>query len=257
MGGTLEVDESHLHAFMRHCSETTSFIPGSARNFQVVLMNYKASQGHSTQQFMEDIATTTFARDFGTNVWKWATMFMKHHGLVDEGDIKNVTTMFTTKRVDRLPFVACVVKDYKPNGLGDLFITMKDQTHTAQANIHNKAVSNLECGLQIGVEFVILLKEFGVDAVANVLRPVAERTVGGSVATAIERSFGAGTGVSCLWFNHKFWLIYGGNAGVVWRCNICESACVVLDWGLYPYFVEHALKRSLFLRCRHRSSFGA
>ncbi|XP_027915056.1 uncharacterized protein LOC114174413 [Vigna unguiculata] len=162
MGGTLEVDESHLHAFMRHCSETTSFIPGSARNFQVVLMNYKASQGHSTQQFMEDIATTTFARDFGTNVWKWATMFMKHHGLVDEGDIKNVTTMFTTKRVDRLPFVACVVKDYKPNGLGDLFITMKDQTHTAQANIHNKAVSNLECGLQIGVEFVILLKEFGI-----------------------------------------------------------------------------------------------
>jgi len=29
---------------------------------------------------MEDITATTFARDFGTNAWKWTTMFIKHHG---------------------------------------------------------------------------------------------------------------------------------------------------------------------------------
>ena len=29
---------------------------------------------------------------------------------------------------------------------------------------------------------------------------------------------------SCLWFNLKFWLVYGGSAGVVCRRNICGSA---------------------------------
>jgi len=29
---------------------------------------------------MENIAATTFARDFGKNAWKWATRFIKHHG---------------------------------------------------------------------------------------------------------------------------------------------------------------------------------
>jgi len=35
---------------------------------------------------MEDIAATTFAHDLGTNAWKWATMYIKHHDkiLVDE-----------------------------------------------------------------------------------------------------------------------------------------------------------------------------
>jgi len=39
--------------------------------------------------------------------------------------MKNVTPMFTTKVFDRLPFMTCVVKDYQPNGLGDLLMTVK------------------------------------------------------------------------------------------------------------------------------------
>ena len=42
-----------------------------------------------------------------------------------EGDIKIVTLMFTTKLFDILAFVACVVKDCKSNGLGDLLVTVK------------------------------------------------------------------------------------------------------------------------------------
>jgi len=44
---------------------------------------------------------------------------------VEGGDIKNVTPMYTKKLFDKLPFVACVVKEYKGNGLGDLLLTVK------------------------------------------------------------------------------------------------------------------------------------
>jgi len=43
---------------------------------------------------------------------------MQNAGLVEGGDIKNVTPMYTKKLYDKLPFVACVVKGYKANGLG-------------------------------------------------------------------------------------------------------------------------------------------
>jgi len=86
---------------------------------------------------MKDIAAATFVRDFRTNAWKWVTMFIKHHGkillkevviniynqpfflfiseknrmallipsvgLVEKGDMKNVTPMFTTKLFDKFP----------------------------------------------------------------------------------------------------------------------------------------------------------
>ncbi|XP_027921681.1 uncharacterized protein LOC114179487 [Vigna unguiculata] len=67
--------------------------------------------------------------------------------------------MYTKKLFDKLPFVACVVKEYKGNGLGDLFLTVKDSKHTIQANVHNKAVSHAKCGLLIGIGVVILLKQ--------------------------------------------------------------------------------------------------
>jgi len=41
------------------------------------------------------------------------------------GDMKNVTFMYTKNLYDRLSFVACVVKEYKPNGLGDLILIVK------------------------------------------------------------------------------------------------------------------------------------
>jgi len=44
---------------------------------------------------------------------------------MEECDIKNVTLMFSTKFFDKLPFVASVVKDCKPNGLDDLLIIVK------------------------------------------------------------------------------------------------------------------------------------
>jgi len=50
---------------------------------------------------------------------------MPNVGLVEGGDMKNVTPMYTKRVFDKLPFVACVVKEYKGNGLGDLLLTVK------------------------------------------------------------------------------------------------------------------------------------
>jgi len=46
-------------------------------------------------------------------------------GLLEGGDMKNVTPMYTKTLYDKLSFVACVVKECKPNGLGDLLLTVK------------------------------------------------------------------------------------------------------------------------------------
>ena len=63
--GRRRIRLANIHA--TRCSETTSFISSPTRNFQSVMTNCEASQGQSTQQFMEDIAVATFAHDFGIN----------------------------------------------------------------------------------------------------------------------------------------------------------------------------------------------
>jgi len=67
------------------------------------MMNREASRRQSTQQFMEDIAATTFANDFGTNSWKWSTMFIKHHGkiILDQPflDIYNEPQFFSSLKI--------------------------------------------------------------------------------------------------------------------------------------------------------------
>jgi len=50
---------------------------------------------------------------------------MPNAGLVEGADMKNGTPMYTKKLFDKLPFVACVVKECKVIGLGDLLLTVK------------------------------------------------------------------------------------------------------------------------------------
>jgi len=45
--------------------------------------------------------------------------------MADDGDIKNITPLSNRKSMNRMRFVACVVKECKPNGLGDMLITIK------------------------------------------------------------------------------------------------------------------------------------
>jgi len=46
-------------------------------------------------------------------------------GLVKDGDINNTTHLGSCNRTGILPFVACIVKQCNPNGLGDMQICVK------------------------------------------------------------------------------------------------------------------------------------
>ncbi|KOM26962.1 hypothetical protein LR48_Vigan347s001600 [Vigna angularis] len=46
-------------------------------------------------------------------------------GLVTDGKFENVNSLQEAKSAEVLPFVACILKECKPNGLGDMQLTVK------------------------------------------------------------------------------------------------------------------------------------
>ncbi|KOM32214.1 hypothetical protein LR48_Vigan01g177000 [Vigna angularis] len=121
----LDIDDSYLKAFLKKCNSTATLIPGPAGNVQAAMLNRQRDEPKSTQEFVNDIAKATFDRDFKSNPWIWAEKFIKHHGLVQDGNINNVTQLERVKSMHVLPFVACIVKECNPNGLGDMKIVVK------------------------------------------------------------------------------------------------------------------------------------
>ncbi|QCD83453.1 hypothetical protein DEO72_LG2g3797 [Vigna unguiculata] len=94
------------------------------------------------------------------------TSFMKdHRGLVDDGDMKFLSKLDTKLHTqmsldkDRLAFVACIVKDCKHNRLGDMIVTIKDQSRIAKAGIHKKVLQDGQFGPNIGISSVMLLQD--------------------------------------------------------------------------------------------------
>ncbi|KOM50295.1 hypothetical protein LR48_Vigan08g112200 [Vigna angularis] len=121
----LDIDDSDLKAFLKKCNSTATLIPGPAANVQAAMLNRQTDEPKSTQEFVNDIAKATFDRDFKSNPWIWAEKFIKDHGLVQDGNINNVTQLERVKSMHVLPFVACIVKECNPNGLGDMKIVVK------------------------------------------------------------------------------------------------------------------------------------
>ncbi|XP_027907620.1 uncharacterized protein LOC114166932 [Vigna unguiculata] len=158
----LAVDDEVLKKFLERSNSATTFIPGPAANAQAVILNRQLDEAHNTQEFMNKMAAASHARDFYSNAWKWAEQFIKHHALVQDRDIKNITPLSQRKSLERMPFMACVVKECKPNGLGDMLITMKDPSDIAKASIHNKVLKDAEFGSDVAVGSVLLLKEVAV-----------------------------------------------------------------------------------------------
>ncbi|KAG2397246.1 uncharacterized protein HKW66_Vig0145180 [Vigna angularis] len=157
----LDIDDSDLKAFLKKCNSTATLIPGPAANVQAAMLNRQTDEPKSTQEFVNDIAKATFDRDFKSNPWIWAEKFIKHHGLVQDGNINNVTQLERVKSMHVLPFVACIVKECNPNGLGDMKIVVKDQSTSLSASVHNKVLLHPEFGPDIGVGAVLLLQSVG------------------------------------------------------------------------------------------------
>ncbi|KOM47552.1 hypothetical protein LR48_Vigan07g125600 [Vigna angularis] len=52
-------------------------------------------------------------------------------GLVTDGKFENVNSLEEAKSAEVLPFVACILKECKPNGLGDMQLTLKVHPFTS------------------------------------------------------------------------------------------------------------------------------
>ncbi|KOM47844.1 hypothetical protein LR48_Vigan07g154800 [Vigna angularis] len=122
----LVYDDDVLKSFLKKCDASASLIPGPAGNVQAAFLNRtKTEQPKSTQEFARDVAQATYERDFNSNAWKWAQMYIEHHVLVTDGKFENVNSLDEAKSAQVLPFVACILKECKPNGLGDMQFTIK------------------------------------------------------------------------------------------------------------------------------------
>ncbi|QCD89089.1 hypothetical protein DEO72_LG4g27 [Vigna unguiculata] len=154
----LDVEQEDLEAFLKKCNSGATLIPGPAGNVQASMLNRERQEAQSTQEFARDVAAATYDRDFKSNAWLWAERFIHFHGLVQDGDFKNVTPLSCSKTIPRLPFVTCLVKECKPNGLGDMQICIKDQSATLWASVHKKVLDHADFGTELMVGAVLLLQ---------------------------------------------------------------------------------------------------
>ncbi|QCD93033.1 hypothetical protein DEO72_LG5g1104 [Vigna unguiculata] len=153
----LDVEEQDLESFVKRGNSSRTLIPGPAGNVQAAMINRDDEEAESTQQFARDIASATYERDFKSNPWLWAEQFIKFHGLLKEGKIENATQLGSCKCTTILSFVACIVKQCKPNRLGDMQISIKDTSATVWASVHRKVLLNPEFGQHLRVGAVLLL----------------------------------------------------------------------------------------------------
>ncbi|WVY94272.1 hypothetical protein V8G54_033360 [Vigna mungo] len=106
----LDIDDSDLKAFLQKCNSSAMLTPGPTENVQAAMLNRETDEPKSTQEFVNEIAKATYDRDFKSNPWIWAEKFIKHHGLVEDDNINNVTQLKRVESMHVLPFVTCIVK---------------------------------------------------------------------------------------------------------------------------------------------------
>lgn len=138
-------------------------IPGPAGLLQATMYR-KARDNRSGE---DQIPTQEFIRrmngeedegendpDFKRNPWLCAVEFDVgfEEGKSNLGSIKNC---LSNRRVS---LVIAMVKSCKPNGLGDISLTLKDPTGTIGANVHRK-VTESEYGKDISVGSILILKQ--------------------------------------------------------------------------------------------------
>ncbi|KOM43130.1 hypothetical protein LR48_Vigan05g073400 [Vigna angularis] len=80
-----------------------------------------------------------------------ATLIPGPAGLVKDGKFDNVNSLQEAKSAEVLPLVVCILKECKPNGLGDMQLSLKDPTATMKASLHNKVLEDPEIADNIGV----------------------------------------------------------------------------------------------------------
>ncbi|KAM0946363.1 putative recombination protein [Dioscorea sansibarensis] len=154
-------------------SETRKLIPGPAGAVQAAMLRRSASPAVPPSRtgprpetevgvdFRPDLGADD--EDFKMNPWLSALNFLGHCHVssVSIGSIKSCGS-----DSERVPQVSGIVKSCRPNGLGDLFITLKDPTGMIDASVHRTVIEGRKLGDDISVGCVLILKQ------VIVLRPV-------------------------------------------------------------------------------------
>ncbi|KAG2391696.1 uncharacterized protein HKW66_Vig0125430 [Vigna angularis] len=154
----LAFDDDVLESFLKKCDASSSLLPGSTGNVQAAFLNRtKTEEPKSTQEFAREVAQATHEQQMHGNGKKCSFNTMVGYlsltiaDLVIDGKFENVNPLNDAKSLQILPFVACIVKECKPNGLGDMQLTIKDPTTTMKASLHKKVLEDPQFGQNIGV----------------------------------------------------------------------------------------------------------
>ncbi|KAJ0972085.1 hypothetical protein J5N97_020044 [Dioscorea zingiberensis] len=147
-------------------SDARRLIPGPAGAVQAAMLRRSASPAVLPLRTGPRLETEVGAdfrpdlgeedEDFKMNPWLCALNFLEngHGSLISIGSIKNCGSDF-----ERVPQVSGIVKSCTPNGLGDLFITLKDPTGVIGASVHRGVIVDGNLGGDISVGCVLILKQ--------------------------------------------------------------------------------------------------
>ncbi|KAJ3683480.1 hypothetical protein LUZ60_013707 [Juncus effusus] len=128
-------------------------VPGPAGTLQMA-MNRTRKRDLDQLGSEEELVEAEIDGDFLLDSWVHALRFVGK-------EMESVTHIasISTRTIRRIPLVVGLVKTCTPNGLGDLFLTLKDQTGTIGASIHRKILLEKNLASDITVGSVLILKE--------------------------------------------------------------------------------------------------
>ncbi|CAL9108036.1 unnamed protein product [Musa textilis] len=139
---------------------TTPLIPGPAGAVQAAMRRQSASARRdsplSDDHRMDDRGMDLDEEDgdFKLNPWLCALEF-----LGEDCDLVWPIDSIKTRATARVPQVVGIVKSCSPNGLGNLFLTLKDPTGSIGASIHHGVFSDCNLDGDITVGCALILKQ--------------------------------------------------------------------------------------------------
>ncbi|KAL6010145.1 hypothetical protein ACLOJK_000576 [Asimina triloba] len=147
-----QIPSTHPSAAQQSCSRRR--IPGPAGSVQAVMHREALRAEICVPGSGCEEADDDDDEDFKLNPWLCALDFLGW-----DARAPLPYSIRTSQAMERIPLVVGVIKSCRPNGLGDLIVTMKDPTGTIGASIHQKVLAKNEFASDISVDSVIVLQE--------------------------------------------------------------------------------------------------
>lgn len=125
------------------------------RNNRLTSPRHAEASEISTQEYIRRVEQDG-GEEFFRNPWVFALDILRGDGGVEFTPLSTVKQCGGGVRIDK---VVAIVKSCKPNGLGDMMVTLKDPTDTVDASVHKKVLTTGERGNLIAVGSVLILEK--------------------------------------------------------------------------------------------------